>query len=47
MKIYAECEYCGKKFEKKFSDEYMYKCMLHELKETLISLTNRIDSINK
>ena len=47
MKIYAECEYCGKKFEKKFgSDEYMYKCMLHELKEHSLVLIYSKDIIN-
>ena len=56
MKIFAECEYCGKKFEKKFrcDDDYKYKCMLHELKEHSLVLIyskdiikNKINYYNK
>ena len=56
MKIFAECEYCGKKFEKKFrcDDDYMYRCMLHELKEHSVVLIfskdiikNKINYYNK
>ena len=46
MKIYAECEYCGEKFEKKFGDdEYMYRCMLHELKEHSLVLIHSKDIV--